>query len=287
MKPSLRKKRIFPSNLGDRLSVSFAVCELFVEGFFELLVILPRLYPEATTSYWLSVAFGLFLFVNTLGNMFMSMATDLSSGISILPSVLKPSWSYCPICMKNSPPRSFHCYQCNACILKRDHHCLFIGNCVGHANQRYYLMSVMYISFGALYANYLNMDLALESVATNLNFKTLIASFTPIFGWLLGLTESTSFFIAFQSGTCVLASIAFTILFIFHLRITLRGQTTHELRRIRDRSYDLGVVDNLREALGTRWYLVWIFPAISSPLPSDGLHFRKRDSTLLENVKDM
>ena len=287
MVPSLRWKRVFPKKISDRLCVTFAICELWVEGLFELLIILPRLYPEATTTYWLSVMLGLFLFVNVLGNLIMAMCTDISTGSNVLPSVLKPSWSYCHMCMQNSPPRSYHCYQCDVCVLKRDHHCLFIGSCVGHANQRYYLMSIMYISIGALYANYLNIDFAMESFTENLSWKTLLASFTPLFGWLFGLTQSTSFFISFQSGTCVFGFVAFTILFIYHMRLTLRGQTTHEIRRIRDRSYDLGILDNIQEALGTRWYLVWIFPLIVSPLPSDGLHFNKRGAAILENVKDI
>ncbi|XP_022085241.1 probable palmitoyltransferase ZDHHC24 [Acanthaster planci] len=287
MIPAIRWKQVLPPRLGDRLSVLVAITELWVAGLFELLVILPRKYPEATTSYWLSVALGLFLFVNTLGNLLMAMGTELSISSSLLPTVLKPGWDYCYLCQQNSPPRSYHCGHCGVCVLKRDHHCLFIGSCVGYANQRYYLICIMYISLGALYANYLNMEFVVENVSQNLHWTTLLASFTPMFGWVFGLFRPVSYFIAFQSGTCMLGFLAFTALFCYHAYIALRGQTTHEKRRIRDRSYDLGWRQNIRDVLGTRWYLVWIFPLITSPLPGDGVHFLKRGMVGLEEVKDL
>ncbi|XP_038063867.1 probable palmitoyltransferase ZDHHC24 [Patiria miniata] len=287
MIPSLRWKQILPRGRGDKLSVLVAVTELLVEGFFELLVILPRKYPEATMYYWLSVALGLFLFINTLGNLLMAMSTELSTSSSLLPTVLRPGWDYCYSCQRNTPPRAYHCGHCGICVLKRDHHCLFIGSCVGYANHRYYLVCIMYITLGALYANYLNMEYIVENVSENLKWTTLLASFTPIFGWLFGLTQPVSYFIAFQSGTCALGFLGFVILFGYHVYIALRGQTTHEKRRSRDRSYDLGWRQNMREVLGTRWYLVWIFPLIRSPLPGDGIHFLNRGALGLEDVKDL
>ena len=32
------------------------------------------------------------------------------------------------------------CSTCNVCILKREHHCMFAGYCVGHNNHRYFIL---------------------------------------------------------------------------------------------------------------------------------------------------
>jgi palmitoyltransferase len=42
------------------------------------------------------------------------------------------NWKLCVVCEAVTPPRAWHCNVCNICILKREHHCMFVGYCVGH-----------------------------------------------------------------------------------------------------------------------------------------------------------
>ena len=60
-----------------------------------------------------------------------------------------------PICDKCSAPRVnytvHHCRRCNACIENMDHHCTFLGQCVGRSNMKYFLQFCLYIGFLLLY----------------------------------------------------------------------------------------------------------------------------------------
>ena len=63
----------------------------------------------------------------------------------------------CSRCAKLKPDRSHHCRLCDTCVLKMDHHCPWILNCVGLRNHRSFLLFSLYMSLGSL--QYFNKDI--------------------------------------------------------------------------------------------------------------------------------
>lgn len=45
----------------------------------------------------------------------------------------------CSECFVYRPPRTAHCYVCNICVERMDHHCPWLGVCIGKRNYRLYL----------------------------------------------------------------------------------------------------------------------------------------------------
>ncbi|XP_037038000.1 palmitoyltransferase ZDHHC23 isoform X2 [Bradysia coprophila] len=66
----------------------------------------------------------------------------------------------CSKCHKYTPPRTFHCAICQACIVKRDHHNIWLDACVGESNHRFFFFGCI-ISIMALI---LGTNLALTSI---------------------------------------------------------------------------------------------------------------------------
>ena len=47
------------------------------------------------------------------------------------------------------PPRSFHCSTCGVCVEAQDHHCPWMGTCVGKRNLKYFLAFLVMTSLHA------------------------------------------------------------------------------------------------------------------------------------------
>jgi hypothetical protein len=56
----------------------------------------------------------------------------------------------CDKCYIVRVPRVHHCSVCRGCVLKMDHHCPWINNCVGHFNQKFFIQFCSYCFWGCL-----------------------------------------------------------------------------------------------------------------------------------------
>ena len=79
-------------------------------------------------------------------NLLMPLTSVIDNKYPINPII--GNFLYCKKCKQSKPPRTHHCRHCDRCILRMDHHCPWLGNCIGFENHKYFfLLLIYYLSF--------------------------------------------------------------------------------------------------------------------------------------------
>eukprot|EP00826_Nyctotherus_ovalis_P006808 TRINITY_DN11655_c0_g1_i1.p1 TRINITY_DN11655_c0_g1~~TRINITY_DN11655_c0_g1_i1.p1 ORF type:complete len:186 (+),score=38.83 TRINITY_DN11655_c0_g1_i1:23-559(+) len=116
--------------------------------------------------------------------------------------------------MIRRPPRSTHCISSAASdVYKRqDHHCPFLGNCIGKRNYRYFVLFLVF-----LIVHKFIIISGFITLGTAVNSETLLsAQITPyILIWIIGIL--------------LLILLVLIVFFLFyHIVLACRGETTKE-----------------------------------------------------------
>lgn len=212
-------------------------------------------------------------------------------------SKLKPKW--CHKCQHFKPPRTHHSSAFGKCILRMDHYCPWVDNCVGFGNHAHFyrfLGSVVWSSFACLsllairvldllkYQNQMDNFSNLQSVSDTLFYTPPIGSVETIF---MVINLIILFGLLFTVG----------ILFVFQTFYLLGNASTVEIHEngkieslvekgklkeedIGKYPYDLGWYENVKSILGNN-PLFWFVPFVKSP--GNGLLYKIRDDLNIVN----
>jgi hypothetical protein len=165
------------------------------------------------------------------------------------------------------PDRTHHFRQCNHCVLRMDHHCPWVANCIGFYNHKYFINMLFYSSVTSIIVcvtSYPVFISTLASEAVDLGLAYFIVT-----SWIL----VTAF------------ALVITIFFWLHIYLIFNQTTTIEFcekssknpAKYKDGSpYDRGCWENFTTVLGN-WPCCWCVVVGPRNLEGEGLTFAVKD----------
>ncbi|WVN86643.1 uncharacterized protein L203_101812 [Cryptococcus depauperatus CBS 7841] len=198
---------------------------------------------------------------------------------------------YCKTCQHYKPPRAHHCRQCNTCYLKvslsracncasgsvltvllfgsskqLDHHCPWIGNCVGFFNQGHFIRFLLWVD-----------------IATTYHLIMMVSRVMSIAQYYVEPTLVDVLLVVFNFAACIPVWLCVGMFSVYHLYLASGNSTTIEgwekdkvatlVRRGKIKEikypYNIGVYHNLKAVLGPN-PLFWLWP---QKMQGNGLSF--------------
>lgn len=170
----------------------------------------------------------------------------------------------CQWCYKAKPDRCHHCSQCNRCILKMDHHCPWVANCIGFYNYKFF------------------MNMLIHCTATN---WMIVVTTYPVIQRTVQHPEQFNYLVSYFIMTSYILScflgLIITLFMLFHFYLICCMYTTIEFceKRKEDdntfhmrQPYNRGFCNNFRSVFGYNPFF-WLVPFYPN-YEGDGIIFK-------------
>ena len=136
---------------------------------------------------------------------------------------------FCPLCLVKSKFRSKHCLICQICVDEFDHHCFWVGNCIGKDNYTLFFIFLIYILINTLF----NMGVNIYYLITEMGSDEAETENTSFPGFYFG----NDFFIYKKIVRIIISICIFIICILFFIPLVnlfrMQLSTAIEKRQIR------------------------------------------------------
>ena len=136
--------------------------------------------------------------------------------------------NYCYSCYLYRPPRTSHCAVCDNCVERFDHHCLWLGNCIGKKNYKYFYTLLGSLNINAIFQIIFCVYVLTIEVKKIKNKENKGYTFIIIIGFII--LYNLLFLIIFIGK-----------LFILHTYLVFKGLTFYEYSKEKMKSFPNGM----------------------------------------------
>ncbi|GAB1303050.1 Palmitoyltransferase ZDHHC15 [Apodemus speciosus] len=233
------------------------------------------------------------------------MLVDMAKKLPVYTRTGSGAVRFCDRCHLIKPDRCHHCSVCAMCVLKMDHHCPWVNNCIGFSNYKFFLQFLAYSVLYCLYIattvfsyfiKYWRTMLALTSQRPT----SICLPSTGTKGLLHRMRNTvhftsagelpsvrSKFHVLFLLFVACMFFVSLVILFGYHCWLVSRNKTTLEAfctpvftSGPEKNGFNLGFIKNIQQVFGDNKKF-WLIPIGSSP--GDGHSFPMRSMNESQN----
>jgi ankyrin repeat protein len=146
-KPDISKKTAF-SNINMILFITLHLIIMFLTFF----MLMPYFNNTVFAICYLTISFLVFCFYGYLSFSDPGVMTNNEYN-NLLDAVEKGEnlENFCPFCLIRKNYKNTHCLICQKCIDEFDHHCFWVGNCIGKNNYTFFFIFLIFVIFNTIY----------------------------------------------------------------------------------------------------------------------------------------
>ncbi|XP_013147622.1 PREDICTED: palmitoyltransferase ZDHHC15 isoform X2 [Papilio polytes] len=214
---------------------------------------------------------------------------NFAKDLPIVTRTMSGSVRYCNRCVLVKPDRAHHCSICARCVLKMDHHCPWVNNCVCFHNYKFFML---FLGYALIYCLFIMLTCLPYFIKFWKKYKhahcdRLIENGTytkPCMDMITGDfgTSASSgryhvvfaFFVALMFATTLGSLFGYHCYLVAHNRTTLEAFRAPMFRGGTDKNgFSIGAFNNFKEVFGNSPNL-WMLPVFTSN--GDGCEFPVR-----------
>ncbi|XP_050529166.1 palmitoyltransferase ZDHHC15-like [Daktulosphaira vitifoliae] len=170
---------------------------------------------------------------------------------------------FCVKCRVIKPDRSHHCSLCGKCVIKMDHHCPWVINCVSYSNYKFFVLFLIYNLLMNVFVVTTSLSFVLKYWKTTLNLETQEKPYKIHIILLFTIAS--------------LLSVTLFSMLVYHIYLLSKNCTTLEsfrppkfMESYDKNGFNLGFYRNIQEVFGKN-ILLWFIPLFTSL--GDGVTF--------------
>ena len=146
-KPDISKKTKY-SNVNMILFISLHIVIIFLTFF----MLMPYFNNTIFSLCYLAISFLVFLLFGYLS--FSDPGKMINKENNHLLDLVDKGEeleNFCPFCLVKKNYKTVHCLICQNCVDEFDHHCFWVGNCIGKNNYEFFFIFLIFIIFNTLF----------------------------------------------------------------------------------------------------------------------------------------